>query len=169
MNPINGAHAPEHPKVALADQTITALNAGLVEAFTGVVPTLRADGQWEWVFHGDPAQGEAGTQRFVGAPPPWVDQDPRALLAVLDALVGSAGFVYSIFVRGVPTPDGLANMAQVQIGRFDAEAKQLKADIRTEAAPPMLAVGLALAQLQRIDIAAWEQRLFPRLAVANAD
>lgn len=167
----NGAEPPgsQAREIDLNQNTVTALNAALVAAFTGVHPVLTAAGKWLWVFPGDEEAGEP-EQRYEGEPPPWVQADHRALHASLNALCAKEGFTYTIVTRALPSADGLVELrAQVQIGFLDPTSRQLKARSRAEAAPPELAIGFALAGYLSLDVEGWERRLFPKLATAAND
>ena len=169
MNPTNGSEQPKihQREISMNDQVIHAINAALVAATTGVQPVLSAEGKWTWTFPADPESGEA-EQVFTGEPPPWVQGDSRPLYAVLHALCAKDDLRYLIEGRAIFSGDGLADIRTlVQIGVADKETGKVSVKCRAEASPPELSLALALCGFLRIDVDAWEQRLFPKLAAVN--
>lgn len=172
MNPnpnMNGRERPQvhQREISMNDQMIHAINAALVAATTGVQPELSAEGKWTWTFPADSETGQA-ERVYTGEPPPWVPNDKRALDEIMHALMTRDGVLSLEEKRAIPSEDGLLDIrAMVQIGFPDKVTGKISVRSRAEASPPELALALALCGYLRIDVDAWEQRLFPKLAAAN--
>lgn len=164
---VNGSSAPgavHSTEIDLDGELMDAINAALVATFAGVEPVLNAKGEWTWTFPTDEGQPE---QVFTGKPPAWAPYDLGRLLFILDALCMKDEFAFTILGRPTNGPDGLKDVrAQVQIGQLNDNA--FKARSRAEASPPGLAIAMALLGHVRVDPNAWRERLFPKVALADA-